>query len=247
MWMISWTPYAFVALLGISGNQTRLTPGMTMFPALFAKFSACVNPIIYTLTHPKIKKEILRRWYCFMSSGTSNGNDVTFNGGGVSAGRQDPVWRQNSNSDNVSVSPVVHHHHLKNSSTNKNDPTGLDIQLQESVPINDQDRGDNVVQAVCQNCTDKTGNRHMNESLNYNETCLSVIAPVSVYAYTTKVISLHNDNLQKPGPGRNSDLFKDPPINVSGNSTSSSDIFKQTKEECSTDIQYIDARLYDNN
>lgn len=91
MWMISWTPYAIVALLGISGNETRLTPGMTMIPALFAKFSACVNPIVYTLTHPKIKKEILRRWHCFMSSEASNENNVTINGGGVSLGHQDPI------------------------------------------------------------------------------------------------------------------------------------------------------------
>jgi hypothetical protein len=248
MWMISWTPYAFVALLGISGNQTRLTPGMTMFPALFAKFSACVNPIIYTLTHPKIKKEILRRWYCFMSSGTSNGNDVTLNGGGISVGRQDPVWRQNSNSDKGSVSPVAHHHNSKNFSANKNDQTGSDIQPQELVPLNDHsDRGDNSLQTACQNCTDKTGNSYMDERLSYNETCFSVIAPESIDLYKTKVISVHNDNLQNPCLGRYLDLFKDPPINVSGNSISSSDTFEQSKEECSTNIQNNDALLYDNN
>lgn len=27
LWLVSWTPYAFVALLGISGNEARLTPG----------------------------------------------------------------------------------------------------------------------------------------------------------------------------------------------------------------------------
>ncbi|EFX70796.1 hypothetical protein DAPPUDRAFT_346935 [Daphnia pulex] len=248
MWMISWTPYAFVALLGISGTQTRLTPGMTMFPALFAKFSACVNPIIYTLTHPKIKKEILRRWYCFMSSGTSNGNDVTLNGGGVSVGRQDPDWRQNSNSDKGSVSPVAHHHNSKNFSANKNDPTGSDIQPQELVPLNDHsDRGDNSLQTACQNCTDKTGNSYMDERLSYNETCFSVIAPESIDLYKTKVMSVHNDNLQNPCLGRYLDLFKDPPINVSGNSISSSDTFEQSKEECSTNIQNNDALLYDKN
>ncbi len=249
MWMISWTPYAFVALLGISGNQTRLTPGMTMFPALFAKFSACVNPILYTLTHPKIKKEILRRWYCFMSSGTSNGNDLTFHGGGVSAGRQDPVWRENSNSDKGSVSPVVHHHISKKSSANKNDPTGSEIQPQESAPIKDHlDCGDNSFQTACQNYTDKTGNSHLNERLNYNETCFSVIAPESIDSYRTKVIFVHNDNLQKPCFARYSDLFKDPaPINVSEKTNSLSDTVEQSKEECSTDIQINDALLYNNN
>lgn len=69
LWMASWTPYAFVALLGVTGNQ--LSPGMTMLPALFAKLSACINPIVYTLSHPKIRKELFRRWYTFMSSRTS--------------------------------------------------------------------------------------------------------------------------------------------------------------------------------
>lgn len=31
LWMISWTPYAIVALLGISGNQNLLSPGNYKF------------------------------------------------------------------------------------------------------------------------------------------------------------------------------------------------------------------------
>lgn len=68
--MISWTPYAFVALIGISGYYNNLSPGVTMAAALFAKCSAFFNPIVYTLSHPKIRKEIFRRWYNFMSSRT---------------------------------------------------------------------------------------------------------------------------------------------------------------------------------
>ena len=95
--MVSWTPYACVALLGISGNQDKLTADMTMLPALLAKFSACVNPIVYTLSHPKIKKEILRRWYCVMSSGQRNcAGEASADGICLSAGRQGRVWRQGS-------------------------------------------------------------------------------------------------------------------------------------------------------
>ena len=32
-----------------------------MIPSLFAKSSTCINPFLYTLTQPRIRKEILRR------------------------------------------------------------------------------------------------------------------------------------------------------------------------------------------
>ena len=33
-----------------------------MFPALFAKLSACINPYLYALRHPKVQKELVSRW-----------------------------------------------------------------------------------------------------------------------------------------------------------------------------------------
>ncbi len=172
MWMISWTPYAFVALLGISGNQRRLTPGLTMIPALFAKMSACVNPIIYTLTHPKIKKEILRRWHCFISSRTLNGNNV-FSGGDVSEFRQDPSWHQNSISNAVSVSPIAHNFDLTNSLVNNKNATESYIQPTESVLMQDRlNVGNNTsLQERSQNCIENTS-KDINSRLEYDETCL---------------------------------------------------------------------------
>lgn len=46
LWLVAWTPYAVVALMGVSGHHHFLTPGVTMLPALFAKLSACINPFI---------------------------------------------------------------------------------------------------------------------------------------------------------------------------------------------------------
>lgn len=74
IWMITWTPYALVALLGISGYSHLLTPFSSMMPALFAKTAACVDPFIYSLNHPRIRQEILFRFYnCFVPSAERRG------------------------------------------------------------------------------------------------------------------------------------------------------------------------------
>ena len=62
-WMIAWTPYALVSLVGISGHQSLLTPSYSMLPALFAKTAACIDPFIYALNHPKIRNELFCRLY----------------------------------------------------------------------------------------------------------------------------------------------------------------------------------------
>ncbi|KAI9549944.1 hypothetical protein GHT06_005214 [Daphnia sinensis] len=77
-WIIAWTPYSLIALLGISGQSHLLTPFSSMLPALFAKTAACVDPFIYSLNHPKIRQEIIYRMYnCFLQSAGRRG--VSFN------------------------------------------------------------------------------------------------------------------------------------------------------------------------
>lgn len=60
LWFIAWTPYAGCALIGILGYEAYLTPFGSMLPALFCKASACINPYLYSMTHPQFKKEIIR-------------------------------------------------------------------------------------------------------------------------------------------------------------------------------------------
>lgn len=57
LFFISWTPYAVVALLGIFGEKDLITPISSMIPALFCKTTACINPFIYIITHPKFRTE----------------------------------------------------------------------------------------------------------------------------------------------------------------------------------------------
>nr|QYF06595.1 rhabdomeric opsin [Paramacrobiotus richtersi] len=44
-WVLAWTPYAIVALLGIATNGSLLTPIASQLPALFCKTAAVYNPI----------------------------------------------------------------------------------------------------------------------------------------------------------------------------------------------------------
>lgn len=70
LWFVAWTPYSIVALIGITGKKEFLTPWTSMIPALFCKASACINPYLYSMTHPQFKKEILRFFYAKFGIGS---------------------------------------------------------------------------------------------------------------------------------------------------------------------------------
>lgn len=63
MWFVAWTPYATVALLGITGNGKSITPLTSMVPALFCKSASCIDPFVYALTHPRFKNELKRMFF----------------------------------------------------------------------------------------------------------------------------------------------------------------------------------------
>lgn len=60
LWLLSWTPYAVVALLGIFSDQSLLTPTTSMVPALFAKMASVIDPFVYGHSHPRFRYEIRR-------------------------------------------------------------------------------------------------------------------------------------------------------------------------------------------
>lgn len=64
IWLLAWTPYAVVALIGIFGDQSLLTPTVTMFPAMFAKVAAILNPLIYGHSHPRFRAEMDKLFRC---------------------------------------------------------------------------------------------------------------------------------------------------------------------------------------
>lgn len=57
LWLLSWTPYAVVALMGAFGHGHEIDPAWSIIPALTAKTAATLDPFAYCLSHPKFKKE----------------------------------------------------------------------------------------------------------------------------------------------------------------------------------------------
>ncbi|KAJ6643343.1 Opsin, ultraviolet-sensitive [Pseudolycoriella hygida] len=60
LWFVAWTPYSIVALLGISGNEDKISPLGSMIPAVFCKASACIDPYVYSISHPRFRNELGR-------------------------------------------------------------------------------------------------------------------------------------------------------------------------------------------
>jgi r-opsin len=55
LWVAAWTPYAAICLQGAVGNQDKITPLVTILPALIAKSASIFNPIVYAISHPKYR------------------------------------------------------------------------------------------------------------------------------------------------------------------------------------------------
>jgi r-opsin len=55
LWVAAWTPYAAICLQGAVGNQDKITPLVTILPALIAKSASIFNPVVYTISHPKYR------------------------------------------------------------------------------------------------------------------------------------------------------------------------------------------------
>ncbi|XP_064103928.1 melanopsin-like [Macrobrachium nipponense] len=58
LFIISWSPYATVSLIGQFGDVRLLTPWVTTLPALFAKASVIYNPIVYGMSHPHFRSSL---------------------------------------------------------------------------------------------------------------------------------------------------------------------------------------------
>lgn len=58
MWFVAWSPYAVVALLGVSGQNHLITPLISMVPALFCKTASCLDPYVYAVSLPRFRNEL---------------------------------------------------------------------------------------------------------------------------------------------------------------------------------------------
>lgn len=112
MWTISWTPYAVVALIGVSGNKHLLNPLSSMIPALFAKTASIFDPVIYGLSHPKFQKE-LRKLFLNRSRENERNqrrrkrrNEMTLHA--TRGGTNQPTNNKNTRSDEGDKPPDIH-------------------------------------------------------------------------------------------------------------------------------------------
>jgi len=66
VFLLAWTPYAAVAFIAAFGDRNKLTPFASMVPALCSKLTACIDPFIYAINHPKYRLELQKRvpWMC---------------------------------------------------------------------------------------------------------------------------------------------------------------------------------------
>jgi r-opsin len=56
LWIVAWSPFMIINMMGVWGDPSFINPVISELPILFAKTSCCWNPIIYALSHPKLKQ-----------------------------------------------------------------------------------------------------------------------------------------------------------------------------------------------
>ncbi|KAG1653774.1 Lateral eye opsin [Nymphon striatum] len=78
LWFMAWTPYLVQTWGGVFTDGAFLTPLSSAWGAVFAKFSACYNPIVYGISHPKYRQALFTKFPALAcGNGTGSGSDDT--------------------------------------------------------------------------------------------------------------------------------------------------------------------------
>ena len=66
VWVLAWTPYAVVCLIGAFGNRQSVTPLVSQIPSFLAKLASCLNPLVMMMSHPKYRYHLKEQfpWIC---------------------------------------------------------------------------------------------------------------------------------------------------------------------------------------
>jgi r-opsin len=64
LWFMAWTPYLTLAFVGVFTDRSQITPMSTIWGSVFAKASACYNPIVYGISHPKYRAALHEKFKC---------------------------------------------------------------------------------------------------------------------------------------------------------------------------------------
>lgn len=76
LWFIAWTPYLVINWNGMFARD-RVTPLFTIWGSIFAKISACYNPIVYGISHPKYRAAMLQKLPCLDCARDTGDDDDT--------------------------------------------------------------------------------------------------------------------------------------------------------------------------
>ncbi|XP_059156489.1 rhodopsin-like [Physella acuta] len=57
---LSWCPYTVISIIGLFGDQSHISYLSSVVPSLLAKTSMVFNPLLYSISHPKVRKRILK-------------------------------------------------------------------------------------------------------------------------------------------------------------------------------------------
>jgi len=64
LWVCIWSPYAFVNMIAVFGNQSVVTPLVSQIPSFIAKTASCLNPVVYAISHPKYREALAKEVPC---------------------------------------------------------------------------------------------------------------------------------------------------------------------------------------
>ncbi|XP_046439853.1 compound eye opsin BCRH2-like [Daphnia pulex] len=87
LWAAMWTPYAAIVLKGIFGDQSTITPLVTILPSLITKSASICNPIVYAISHPKFRLALQEKypWFCINEPVKSDNESICSTKTGVSS------------------------------------------------------------------------------------------------------------------------------------------------------------------
>lgn len=129
LWFAAWTPYAIVCLLGISGNQNRLSPLGSMLPAIFCKTAACIDPYVYAVTHPRFRLEFGKM---FLGRPDTRINQFqTSYSRGASSRRN----RVKDTPETIQMNDGVYRHDTANSSFCEESELSISVDLSDKDPV----------------------------------------------------------------------------------------------------------------
>lgn len=79
IWIVAWTPYATVCMIGSFGDKSLVTPLTSQLPAFFAKLASALNPVVLAISHPNYRKALRNIFRAKATRENLEGEDIELN------------------------------------------------------------------------------------------------------------------------------------------------------------------------